>query len=97
MFNTASAFDKDVTVWNVCKVDYFDDMFTGSGQPTTNLEPPENGKCIACPAGTTSGSGKYVEGQNPCCLNDSSFRSALDLWFSSPTRAKIKYGNIKDW
>ena len=68
MFYAASAFVKDVTVWNVCKVqdDYFEGMFEDSGQPETDLEPDANGPCVACPAGTTSGSGKYVRGQNNC-------------------------------
>ena len=66
MFYYATAFNQDVTVWNICNVDNFDFMFVGSGQPTTNLVPDTNGKCIECPAGTTSGSGEYVEGQNNC-------------------------------
>jgi hypothetical protein len=66
MFYNAYAFDKNVTVWNVCKVDDFQNMFANSGQPTTNLEPPANGECIDCPNGTTSGSGKYVTGGNNC-------------------------------
>jgi hypothetical protein len=66
MFYAASAFVKDVTVWNVCKVDNFDSMFTGSGQPETDLVPDANGECIPCPSGTTSGSGEYVQDQNPC-------------------------------
>ena len=66
MFEGAIAFVKDVTVWNVCKVDNFDDMFTDSGLAGTTLEPPENGACIDCPSGTTSGSGEYVTGGNPC-------------------------------
>jgi hypothetical protein len=68
MFRDATAFDKDVTVWNVCKVSdgNFYDMFYDSGQPETDLEPDANGECIDCPAGTTSGSGMYVEGQNNC-------------------------------
>ncbi|GMI37891.1 hypothetical protein TrCOL_g5125 [Triparma columacea] len=73
-------------------------MFYDSGQETTTLVPNANGKCIACPAGTTSGSGKYVEGQNPCpCLIDSGFRTALALWFSDPALATSTYGNIEDW
>ena len=68
MFYAASAFVKDVTVWNVCKVqdDYFEGMFEDSGQPETDLEPDANGECIDCPAGTTSGSGEYVQGGNNC-------------------------------
>ena len=103
MFNGASVFDKDVTVWNICKVNngLFDSMFTNSGQAETDLVPNANGECIACPAGTTSGSGKYVEGQNPCnnlpCLDDSTFKPTVALWFSDPTSATNTYGNIKDW
>ena len=54
----ASAFDKVVTGWNVCKVfgSGFDSMFDDSGQPSTNLEPPANGACIDCPTNTFSGS-----------------------------------------
>jgi hypothetical protein len=65
MFNGASAFVKNVTVWNVCKVSDggFDSMFTDSGLAGTTLE---NGICIVCPSGTTSGSGEYVTGGNPC-------------------------------
>ena len=68
MFEDTIAFAKDVTVWNVCKVqdDYFEGMFEDSGQPTANLEPDANGECIDCPDGTTSGSGEYVEFQNNC-------------------------------
>ena len=66
MFYTASAFDKNVTVWNVCKVGNFVDMFLDSSQSSTNLVPPANGACIVCPTGLTSGSGKYVDGGNPC-------------------------------
>jgi hypothetical protein len=97
MFYYATDFDKEVTGWNVCKVDNFVGMFSDSGQSSTTLEPPENGECIDCPSGTTSGSGEYVQGQNPCCLNDSGFRIALALWFSDPTLAESTYGNIKDW
>ena len=63
MFYAASAFVKDVTVWNVCKVDNFVDMFANSGQSSTSLFPAV---CINCPADTTSGSGKYVQGGNNC-------------------------------
>ena len=68
MFAEASAFVKDVTVWNVCKVpaNFFSDMFTDSGQPDTDLVPDANGECIDCPAGTTSGSGQYVQDGNNC-------------------------------
>jgi hypothetical protein len=67
MFYEASSFEKDVTGWNVCNVGNFDDMFEDSGQPSgTTLEPNANGECIACPNGTTSGSGEYVQGQNNC-------------------------------
>jgi hypothetical protein len=66
MFYYASDFVKNVTVWNVCNVGNFYSMFTNSGQAETDLVPDANGECIACPAGTTSGSGKYVEGQNNC-------------------------------
>ena len=69
MFYGADAFDKVVTVWNICNVDTgygFQGMFSASGQPTANLVPNANGECIDCPDGTTSGSGKYVSGQNPC-------------------------------
>jgi hypothetical protein len=75
MFYAATAFKKDVKGWNVCKVEAgnvdddgegFRGMFELSGQSTTKLEPPANGKCIACPAGTTSGSGFYVTGGNSC-------------------------------
>jgi hypothetical protein len=103
MFNGATDFDKDVIGWNVCKVSAgnFIFMFTGSGQPETDLEPDANGQCIDCPGGSTSGSGKYVEGQNPCnnlpCLDDSTFYPALNLWFSNPASATSTYGNIKDW
>ena len=97
MFFDARAFVKDVTVWNVCNVGSFDSMFTNSGQPKTDLKPDANGKCIDCPAGTTSGSGKYVQGQNPCCLNDKGFRTALTAWFSDSTSATRIYGPIKDW
>ena len=99
MFYGANAFVKDVKVWNVCKVlaGKFEGMFEGSGQGETNLVPDANGECIACPAETTSGSGKYVQGQNPCCLNDISFRKALALWFSDSNSAASTYGNIKDW
>ena len=103
MFYGATAFDKVVTIWNVCKVQdgNFQGMFEGSGQSSTNLEPDANGECIDCPAGTTSGSGKYVEGQNPCnnlpCLDDSTFRTALAAWFFDSTSATSEYGNIKDW
>jgi hypothetical protein len=102
MFYYASDFVKNVTVWNVCNVgpSYFQGMFTGSGQPETDLVPDANGECIACPAGTTSGSGKYVEGQNPCsqpCFDNSSFRTALALWFTNSTLATITYGDITDW
>ena len=102
MFYGATAFDKDVIGWNVCKVSdgNFIDMFLDSGQPTANLEPDANGPCVACPAGTTSGSGEYVEGQNPCtvlCLDNGSFGTALDLWFSDSILATITYGNITDW
>ena len=63
MFYDAAAFNKDVTGWNVCKVDNFVDMFSGSGLSGTTLE---NGICTPCPSGTTSGSGKYVQGGNNC-------------------------------
>ena len=68
MFYGATAFDKVVTGWNVCKVSagYFFDMFGASGQSSTNLVPPANGACIVCPPGLTSGSGNYVEYGNPC-------------------------------
>jgi hypothetical protein len=68
MFEGASAFDEDVKGWNVCKVPgtNFNDMFLYSGQEDTTLVPPANGECIACPANSTSGSGKYVEGGNNC-------------------------------
>jgi hypothetical protein len=68
MFTGATAFDKDVKGWNVCKVgpDYFDSMFTDSGLAGTTLKPPENGICTPCPSGTTSGSGEYVTDGNPC-------------------------------
>ena len=103
MFYKAYAFKKDVKGWNVCKVSAANDdegfraMFEDSGQPSTTLKPPANGECIACPAGATSGSGKYVQGQNPCCLNDSGFRTAVDLWFSNQPLAISTYGNIADW
>ena len=101
MFTTASAFEKDVTGWNVCKVDNFQNMFGNSGQPGTNLEPDTNGACIACPANSFSGSGEYVRGQNPCnnlpCLDNGNFNTALGLWFSNPTLAESTYGNITDW
>ena len=107
MFFYATAFDKVVIGWNVCKVSdgilldgNFYLMFHGSGQSGTNLEPPANGECIPCPANTTSGSGEYVQGQNPCtvlCLDNGSFGTALDLWFSNSTLATITYGNITDW
>ena len=69
MFEDTIAFDKDVTVWNVCKVGTgnFVGMFINSPQSGTNLEPPNaNGPCILCPAGTYSGSGMYVTGGNSC-------------------------------
>jgi hypothetical protein len=68
MFYDASAFVEDVKVWNICKVPigYFYEMFTSSGQDGTSLIPPANGICTFCPAGTTSGSGEYVQGQNNC-------------------------------
>ena len=103
MFYEATAFVKNVTVWNVCKVSdgNFGSMFFNSGQPETDLVPPANGECIACPANSTSGSGEYVEGQNPCnnlpCLDNGSFNTALDLWFSNSTLAASTYGNIEDW
>jgi hypothetical protein len=67
MFEGAIAFVKDVKVWNICKVQdgNFGGMFEDSGQPETDLE-PVNGECIDCPSGTTSGSGKYVQGGNNC-------------------------------
>ena len=98
MFYYATSFDKDVKGWNVCKVSSWVEMFRFSGQPKgTTLKPNANGKCIPCPAGTTSGSGKYVQGQNPCCLNDKGFRTALTAWFSDSTSATRIYGPIKDW
>ena len=68
MFEGAIAFVKDVKVWNICKVQdgNFEGMFEDSGQSSTTLVPDANGECIDCPAGTTSGSGKYVQGQNNC-------------------------------
>jgi hypothetical protein len=67
MFYTASAFDKNVTVWNVCKVGNFVDMFMGTSQDgVVDMKPPANGACIVCPTGLTSGSGNYVEYGNPC-------------------------------
>ena len=73
MFYFAIVFDKVVIGWNVCKVsdgilldNNFYLMFTLSGQSGTTLEPNANGECIACPAGTTSGSGQYVQGGNNC-------------------------------
>ena len=101
MFNSAFAFNKDVTGWNVCNVGDFTDMFVGSGQATTTLVPDANGQCIACPANYNSGSGEYIQGGNPCkylsCLDNGSFRTALDLWFSDPTSATNTYGIIEDW
>ena len=102
MFYEARDFTKDVTGWNVCNVANFDDMFRGSGQPNTTLVPPANGECIACPEGYNSGSGEYVDGGNTCtpilpCLDDITFRKALDLWFSNSTLATSTYGNITDW
>ena len=115
MFYGATDFDKDVIGWNVCKVlttplpdGNFAFMFDSSGQPGTTLEPNANGACIACPADSTSGSGEYVNGGNPCnnlpCLDNGSsnipelyFNTALTLWFSDPTLAASTYGNIKDW
>jgi hypothetical protein len=38
-------------------------MFAGSGQPDTDLS---SGTCVDCPTGTTSGSGKYVQGGDVC-------------------------------
>jgi hypothetical protein len=68
MFYEATAFVKNVTVWNVCKVQdgNFEGMFEDSGQSSTTLVPDANGECIPCPADTTSGSGKYVQGGNNC-------------------------------
>jgi hypothetical protein len=65
MFYDASAFDKDVIGWNVCKVSSggFLDMFTGSGQPGNDLS---TGTCVDCPTDTFSGSGQYVQGGNNC-------------------------------
>jgi hypothetical protein len=108
MFYGATDFDKDVIGWNVCKVlttplpdGNFAFMFDSSGQPGTTLEPNANGACIACPANSTSGSGEYVRGQNPCnnlpCLDNGNFNTALGLWFSNPTLAESTYGNITDW
>ena len=31
------------------------------------------------------------------CLDDSTFRAALDAWFINPTLAARTYGNITDW
>ena len=33
----------------------------------------------------------------PPCLDNGSFNTALDLWFSDPDSATITYGNIADW
>ena len=104
MFYGTSLFNKDVTVWNICKVGTgdFTSMFTDSGQPETDLVPDANGKCIECPnVCFISGSGLFVEGQNPCTpvpsLDNSSFRKALALWFSNQALATITYGSITDW
>ena len=52
--------------------------------PTTLL-PTDNPTPAPTPASTLS------------CLNDDTFRIALDAWFSDPTSATSTYGNITDW
>ena len=56
-----------------------------------------------CGPGSASWQWGYFPGNCTCtcakefCLDDSSFRTALDLWFINQPLAISTYGNIADW
>ena len=56
-----------------------------------------------CGPGPANWQWGYFPGNCTCtcamefCLDDSSFRTALALWFSGPTLAASTYGNIANW
>ncbi len=44
-----------------------------------------------------SESNKPIWGRCPTLITDDNFQTAVDLWFSDPTAARILFGDISDW